>query len=98
MLAISPRKRLTARSAAAETFGKTRDEVRGRGAAEGSRPSGRGSIGTPSGLKRERVRPFSVRRAPPYRTLSRMGRELKQGEIGVVIDGKYYGITEYQAE
>src|SRR6266404_7332786 len=33
-----------------------------------------------------------------YRTLSRMGREANQGEIGVVIDGKYYGITEYQAE
>src|SRR2546425_7181743 len=30
-----------------------------------------------------------------YRTLSRMGREANQGEIGVVIDGKYYGITEY---
>jgi hypothetical protein len=33
-----------------------------------------------------------------YRTLSRMGRGGKQGEIGVVIDGKYYGITDYQAE
>ena len=33
-----------------------------------------------------------------YKTLSRMGREANQGEIGVVIDGKYYGITEYQAE
>src|SRR3989442_12370191 len=30
-----------------------------------------------------------------YRTLSRMGRKANQGEIGVVIDGKYYGITEY---
>jgi hypothetical protein len=30
-----------------------------------------------------------------YGTLSRMGREAKQGEIGVVIDGKYYGITDY---
>jgi hypothetical protein len=30
-----------------------------------------------------------------YHTLSRMGREAKQGEIGVVIDGKYYGITHY---
>jgi hypothetical protein len=30
-----------------------------------------------------------------YRTLSRMGRETNQGEIGVVIDGKYYGITEF---
>ena len=30
-----------------------------------------------------------------YHTLSRMGREANQGEIGVVIDGKYYGITEY---
>jgi hypothetical protein len=33
-----------------------------------------------------------------YRTLSRMGREGRQGEVGVVIDGKYYGITDYQAE
>ncbi len=33
-----------------------------------------------------------------YRTLSRMGREARQGEVGVVIDGKYYGITDYQAE
>jgi hypothetical protein len=33
-----------------------------------------------------------------YRTLSRMGREGNQGEIGVVIDGKYYGIADYQAE
>ncbi|MGA2066082.1 MAG: hypothetical protein ABSG86_14000 [Thermoguttaceae bacterium] len=30
-----------------------------------------------------------------YRVLSRMGRETNQGEVGVVIDGKYYGITEY---
>jgi hypothetical protein len=30
-----------------------------------------------------------------YRTLSRMGRQANQGEIGVVIDGKYYGITEF---
>lgn len=33
-----------------------------------------------------------------YRTLSRMGRHANQGEIGVVIDGKYYGITEYVEE
>ena len=33
-----------------------------------------------------------------HATLSRMGREGKQGEIGVVIDGKYYGITEYNVE
>ncbi len=33
-----------------------------------------------------------------YRTLSRMGREARQGEVGVVIDGKYYGITAYAAE
>jgi hypothetical protein len=33
-----------------------------------------------------------------YRTLSRMGREAHQGEIGVVIDGKYYGITTYVEE
>lgn len=31
-----------------------------------------------------------------YATLSRMGRDANQGEIGVVIDGKYYGITDYQ--
>lgn len=30
-----------------------------------------------------------------YGTLSRMGRETNQGEVGVVLDGKYYGITEY---
>jgi hypothetical protein len=30
-----------------------------------------------------------------YLTLSRMGRQANQGEIGVVLDGKYYGITEY---
>jgi len=30
-----------------------------------------------------------------YRTLSRMGKETLQGEIGVVIDGKYYGITDF---
>jgi hypothetical protein len=33
-----------------------------------------------------------------YRTLSRMGRLANQGEIGVVIDGKYYGITDYHSE
>ena len=33
-----------------------------------------------------------------YTTLSRMGRGANQGEVGVVIDGKYYGITEYAAE
>jgi hypothetical protein len=33
-----------------------------------------------------------------YRTLSRMGREANQGEIGVVIDGKYYGITQYAGD
>jgi hypothetical protein len=30
-----------------------------------------------------------------YHTLSRLGREARQGEIGVVLDGVYYGITEY---
>ena len=30
-----------------------------------------------------------------YRTLSRMGWEANQGEVGVVIDGKYFGITDY---
>jgi len=33
-----------------------------------------------------------------YRTLSRMGREGNQGEVGVVIDGKYYGITQFATE
>ncbi len=33
-----------------------------------------------------------------YRTLSRLGREGNQGEVAVVIDGKYYGITEYLPE
>src|SRR5437763_1716888 len=33
-----------------------------------------------------------------YRTLARLGRETKQGEVGVVIDGKYYGITDYGEE
>jgi hypothetical protein len=33
-----------------------------------------------------------------YKTLSRMGREGRQGEVGVVIDGKYYGITDYSVE
>jgi hypothetical protein len=33
-----------------------------------------------------------------YRTRSRMGRQANQGEIGVVIDGKYYGITDYAGE
>ncbi len=33
-----------------------------------------------------------------YRTLSRMGRQASQGEIGVVINGTYYGITEYAEE
>ena len=30
-----------------------------------------------------------------YRTLSRLGKETNQGEVGVVLNGKYYGITEY---
>lgn len=33
-----------------------------------------------------------------YRTLSHIGRETNQGEMGVVIDGKYYGITQYIEE
>lgn len=33
-----------------------------------------------------------------YRTLSRIGRETNQGEMGVVIDGTYYGITRYEGE
>ncbi len=33
-----------------------------------------------------------------YPTLSRMGRQANQGEIGMVIDGKYYGITVYVEE
>lgn len=31
-----------------------------------------------------------------YKTLSRMGRTTNQGEIGVVLDGKYYGISSYE--
>ena len=31
-------------------------------------------------------------------TLSRLGRGANQGEIGVVLDGKYYGITAYAEE
>ncbi|MBI1833052.1 MAG: hypothetical protein HYR84_16550 [Planctomycetes bacterium] len=30
-----------------------------------------------------------------YKTLSRMGRATNQGEIGMVLDGRYYGITTY---
>jgi hypothetical protein len=30
-----------------------------------------------------------------YQTLARMGPETRQGEVGVVIDGKYYGIADY---
>lgn len=33
-----------------------------------------------------------------YSTLSRMGRESQQGEVGDVIDGVYYGITDYSGE
>ena len=33
-----------------------------------------------------------------YRTLSHMGRQANQGEMVVVIDGKYDGITEYVEE
>jgi hypothetical protein len=33
-----------------------------------------------------------------YRTLSRMGRQTNQGEIGVVIDGVYYAITDFVEE
>ena len=33
-----------------------------------------------------------------YRTLSYMGRQANQREIGLVIDGKFYGITEYIEE
>jgi hypothetical protein len=33
-----------------------------------------------------------------YSTLSRMGRETRQGEVGVVIDGRYYGITKYEGD
>jgi hypothetical protein len=33
-----------------------------------------------------------------YRTLSRLGREANQGEVGVVLEGKYYGITNYAEE
>jgi len=44
---------------------------------------------------RRRPGPETPALADLYRTLSRMGREAKQGEIGVVIDGKYFGITDY---
>ena len=27
--------------------------------------------------------------------LHRMGEEAKQGEVGIVVDGEYYGITEF---
>ena len=30
-----------------------------------------------------------------YRTLSKLGRETNQGEVGVVINGDYFGITQY---
>jgi hypothetical protein len=30
-----------------------------------------------------------------YQALSRMGREANQGEIGLILDGRYYGITDY---
>jgi hypothetical protein len=33
-----------------------------------------------------------------YRILARMGRETNQGEIGVVLDGKYFGITDFSVE
>jgi hypothetical protein len=33
-----------------------------------------------------------------YRTLSHMGRQANQGEIEVVTDGAYYGITEFVEE
>ena len=33
-----------------------------------------------------------------YKVLSRMGRATNQGEIGVVLDGSYYGITNYSEE
>jgi hypothetical protein len=33
-----------------------------------------------------------------YKMLSRMGREANQGEVGVVIDGQYFGITEFISE
>jgi hypothetical protein len=36
--------------------------------------------------------------ASVYAVLSRMGQQTNQGEVGVVLDGKYYGITEYARE
>jgi hypothetical protein len=33
-----------------------------------------------------------------YQMMARMGRETNQGEIGIVLDGKYYGITDFSAE
>ncbi|MBL8680122.1 MAG: hypothetical protein JNK05_13185 [Myxococcales bacterium] len=32
------------------------------------------------------------------RFLHRLGREARQGEIGVIVDGAYHGITEYDAD
>ena len=39
---------------------------------------------------------FTERSLRKLRTfLHRLGREAKQGEVGVVIDGSYYGITDF---
>lgn len=35
---------------------------------------------------------------PPRRYLHRMGRESNQGEVGIVVDGEYSGIVDYDSE
>lgn len=42
------------------------------------------------------VTPASLRRLRSF--LHRLGREGKQGEVGIVIDGRYYPITKYDKE
>jgi hypothetical protein len=32
------------------------------------------------------------------RHIHRLGRETNQGEIGVVLDGTYFGVTDYEEE
>jgi hypothetical protein len=44
----------------------------------------------------KRVTPANLRRLRAF--LHRMGREARQGEVGIVIDGEYRGITQYDKE
>ena len=37
-------------------------------------------------------------RSRPRAFLHRLGRETNQGEVGIVIGDKYYGITEFDSE